>query len=125
MLHKGHTTVPGTRFTSDLHGKVTAMYVAYLDETFEKNREHSVLGLVAPMDRVAKIEENLDRVVAKARRQHSAVPENAELHGYELSAGSGDWEALTTPRARVRIYSDAIRGSQKSKASRSAGEHLI
>ncbi|WP_312978973.1 DUF3800 domain-containing protein [Corynebacterium sp.] len=85
------------------------MYVAYLDETFHKDREHSVLGLVAPMNTVATVEANLDRVVAKACRQHGNIPEDAELHGYELSAGEGAWAALTTPRARVRIYNDAIR----------------
>lgn len=85
------------------------MYLAYLDETYRKDREHAVLALVIPAGSVVTLEKLLDGVVCKAHQQHEGVPVGAELHGYELNAGSGDWASLkSSPRARVRIFRAAI-----------------
>ncbi|WP_150114467.1 DUF3800 domain-containing protein [Corynebacterium oculi] len=83
------------------------MHVAYLDETFHPRKEHSVLALVSPMDQIPLIEENLNAALERISKQHH-IPSTVELHGYELSSGTRDWEPLTTPRARTRIYKQAI-----------------
>lgn len=59
-----------------------------------------------PADQISQLEEGLNSVVTKAKRQHD-LPDDIELHGYELSGGEGDWSVLA-PRARVRIYQEAI-----------------
>lgn len=82
------------------------MLVAYLDETYARDKEHALVALVLPADRIGELEAKLDDVVGKARRQHNC-PDEIELHGYELSGGEGKWEGIA-PRARVRIYQDAI-----------------
>lgn len=83
------------------------MLVAYLDETYLKNVEHALVALVLPVDKIPELESKLDAVVAKAVRQHDGLPESIELHGYELSGGENAWSELE-PRARVRIYKEAI-----------------
>lgn len=82
------------------------MLVAYLDETYLKGKEHALVSLVLPAEKIAELERKLDAVVEKAQRQHNC-PEEIELHGYELSGGEGKWAGIP-PRARVRIYQDAI-----------------
>lgn len=82
------------------------MLVAYLDETYLKNKEHALIALVLPADKIAELEAKLDQVVEKAQRQHD-LADDLELHGYELYGGTGCWEGLA-PRARLRIYQDAI-----------------
>lgn len=84
----------------------TSLLVAYLDETYFKGREHALVALVLPAERIGELEGKLDSIVDKAHRQHN-TPEDVELHGYELSGGEGQWEGIP-PRARVRIYHDAI-----------------
>lgn len=82
------------------------MLVAYLDETYARDKEHALVALVLPADRIGELEAKLDDVVEKAQRQHNC-PDEIELHGYELSGGEGKWEGIA-PRARVRIYQNAI-----------------
>lgn len=82
------------------------MLVAYLDETYAKDKEHALVALVLPADKIGELEAKLDAVVEKAQRQHNC-PDGIELHGYELSGGEGKWKGIP-PRARVRIYQEAI-----------------
>lgn len=82
------------------------MLVAYFDETYKEGKEHALVALVLPADQISELEKGLNSVIAKAKRQHD-LPEDIELHGYELSGGEGDWSNLA-PRARVRIYQEAI-----------------
>src|SRR5699024_6023699 len=83
--------------------------MAYIDETYEKNIEHSLIALLVPAEQIGPLEKALDAVVSKAVSQHPEVPANAELHGYELNGGSEDWAALKkSPRARIRIYREAL-----------------
>lgn len=83
------------------------MLVAYLDETYLKNKEHALIAFVVPANEIHCLETDLNALVAKARKQHDGLPENVELHGYELSGGENDWENIP-PRARSRIYKEAI-----------------
>lgn len=86
------------------------MLVAYFDETMLKDVEHALVALMLPADQIATLEHRLDEVVVKACKQHAALPDTAELHGYEMSGGKKDWAVLARcPRARVRIFKDAIR----------------
>lgn len=82
------------------------MFVAYFDETYARDTQHAVVALVIPADRLSELERKLDSVARKAHRQHGC-DEDIELHGYELSGGEGKWAGLP-PRARIRIYQDAI-----------------
>lgn len=82
------------------------MLVAYLDETYARDKEHALVALVLPAEKIGELEAKLDAVVEKAQRQHNC-PDGIELHGYELSGGVGQWAGIP-PRARVRIYQDAI-----------------
>ena len=82
------------------------LLVAYLDETYLKGKEHALIALVLPAHKIAELEAALDKVVEKAQRQHDLDVE-LELHGYELSGGTGCWKGLA-PRARVRNYQDAV-----------------
>lgn len=60
-----------------------------------------------PADQISVLESGLNKVVEKAKRQHD-LPDEIELHGYALSGGEDGWNDLS-PRARVRIYHEAIR----------------
>ncbi|MGN2640954.1 DUF3800 domain-containing protein [Nocardia takedensis] len=85
------------------------MLLAYIDETYKRGNEFWVSALVCPGDAVPAITAALDAVVARAVAKFSVLSEDAELHGYELDAGSGHWAPLKTmARARVGVYQEAI-----------------
>lgn len=85
------------------------MLLAYIDETYRPGKEFWVSALVCPADSIPAIAAALDDVVERSVAKFPEVKEDAELHGYELDAGSGHWEPLKKKaRARVGVYRDAV-----------------
>ncbi|MBF6350381.1 DUF3800 domain-containing protein [Nocardia flavorosea] len=85
------------------------MLLAYIDETYKRGEEHWVSALACPADSIPEITAALDEVVERAVDRFPELDEDAELHGYEVDAGSGHWEPLKgKARARVSVYRDAV-----------------
>ncbi len=85
------------------------MLLAYIDETYRRGEEFWVSALVCPADSIPVIAAKLDDVVKRAVAKFPVLSKDAELHGYEVDAGSGHWEPLKLmARARVGIYQDAV-----------------
>ncbi|MGH8574043.1 MAG: DUF3800 domain-containing protein, partial [Gammaproteobacteria bacterium] len=52
----------------------------------------------------------LDMVVHRAASSYDGIWSPAELHGYDLFQGKGDWEPIKRmPRARIGVYDQALR----------------
>lgn len=84
------------------------VHLAYIDETYNKQR-FWVVALVIPAEQAKSIEAGLDQLVIEMANRFDQVSPSAELHGYELSGGSGDWEPLhAMPKARFDLYQRAI-----------------
>jgi hypothetical protein len=82
--------------------------LAYIDETYRRGEEFWISALVCPGDSIHAISTGLDAVVADAVKKFG-VPEDAELHGYELADGSGHWAVMKQMmRARISVYEDTI-----------------
>jgi len=75
------------------------MLLAYLDESDDKNNYY-VTALVIKDSDLLTISNKFDKLVEFASARIDGVLTNAELHGYDLAWGSGDWSAL---KGRVKI----------------------
>ncbi|MGW4119851.1 DUF3800 domain-containing protein [Nocardia sp. NPDC004711] len=85
------------------------MLLAYIDETYRRGSQFWVSALVLPGDWIAAVSDAMDAVVARASEKFDGIEKTAELHGYEIDAGTGHWEPLKgQARARVGVYTDAI-----------------
>jgi hypothetical protein len=90
--------------------------LAYVDESFSEDWYY-MAALLCEGAGVQAITADLDAVVGKAVAAYG-VPDNAELHGYELFQGKGWWTG-TPPRARINVYGQAF------KAVASHGQAVI
>lgn len=84
------------------------MLLTYVDESYTVERYY-IAALVVPEDAAASITAGLDKVVTDTSWAHGGLSSNAELHGYDLVSGKGDWSGLA-PKMRVRIgvYNKAL-----------------
>ncbi len=58
-----------------------------MDERYTKER-YFIAALLVPGDAAN------DGIVRRAHRSYDPVPRDAELHGYDIVAGKGDWAGL-------------------------------
>lgn len=92
------------------------MLLAYVDESYTA-RHYWIAALICHDVDMVPLTAALDSVVAKAASEYRGVSENAELHGYPLFHGEGDWAALKTmARARIGIYNGAFEAIGSSGA---------
>lgn len=83
------------------------MLLAYLDESYDKV-EYWLTSLLVPAESALKLQQDLDSVVYDACMSGYGVHWTAELHGYELVHGEGDWARMNDKiRARIGIYRKA------------------
>lgn len=83
------------------------MLLAYLDESYDKSR-YWMAAVVCPDDQALSLATALDGVVGKAAMSYS-VGSQAELHGYDLFHGKGDWAPIAgMARARIGVYGEAL-----------------
>lgn len=84
------------------------MLLAYVDESYTRDT-YWMAALVCTESVVIPLERALDVVVDKVCSQYRSIPARAELHGYPLFHGEGDWTALSSvPRVRIGTYNDAF-----------------
>ncbi|HEV3357098.1 MAG TPA: DUF3800 domain-containing protein [Pseudonocardiaceae bacterium] len=84
------------------------MLLAYVDESYNDNFYY-MAALLCPDEHAQDLASALDAVVSKAMRDYENVGADAELHGYELFQGKGNWQALVKiPRARISIYRQTL-----------------
>ena len=84
------------------------MLLAYVDESYTASH-YWIAALVCPQADLVPVTDALDAVVAKAAATYGGISEQAELHGYPLLHGAGEWSALKPMvRARIGIYNDAL-----------------
>lgn len=82
--------------------------LCYVDESY--TREHYYLAtLICPDHQALPLATALNAVVAATSANFAAISPTAELHGYDIFQGKGDWEPLAKmPRARIRVYDQAL-----------------
>lgn len=84
------------------------MLLAYLDESYDKV-EYWLTALAVPTGSALALQNALDAIVDNAAASGYDIPVDAELHGYPLVHGKGDWTSMARMvRARIKIYADAI-----------------
>lgn len=84
------------------------MLLAYVDESYTDGH-YWMVALVCPEAAVIPLGSALDAVVGAASAAHPSVSPNAELHGYPLFHGEGEWAALKSmPRVRIGVYNSAF-----------------
>ncbi|WP_045745945.1 hypothetical protein [Actinoplanes rectilineatus] len=81
------------------------MLLAYLDESYSTDWYY-MAALLCDGPGAQAIPSALDAAVDKAVKTFG-VPENAELHGYELFNGTGWWRGVPV-RARIGVYNEAF-----------------
>lgn len=82
------------------------MLLAYIDESYTDDFFY-LATVVVDGSAILTLETKLDALVAEYADQ-TALPEGAELHGYELFHGDKDWAALAV-RQRINVYERALR----------------
>ena len=83
------------------------MILVYVDESFNRD-EFWVTGLVVPGTALLGLEAALDAVVLGAADAYGGGL-RAELHGYDIAQGRGDWASMAGMlRARLDIYRQAL-----------------
>jgi len=83
------------------------MLLAYVDESYQTDKFFCLGAIIVDDTSAVAIEEGLDALVAEYVAQ-TDLPEGAELHGYEIFQGKGDWEVLPV-RQLVNVYDRAMR----------------
>lgn len=79
-----------------------------MDESDTKER-YFIAALLVPGDAANDLSAALDGIVRRAHRGYDRVPRDAELHGYDIVAGKGDWAGLAgQARARIGVYNQAM-----------------
>jgi hypothetical protein len=82
--------------------------LTYVDESYTRER-YLLAALVVPEGEVTPITAALDDVVQNAMVHFGGIDPSAELHGYDLVAGKGDWVRLASKiRARIAVYNRAL-----------------
>lgn len=85
------------------------MLLTYVDESYTRER-YLLAALVVPEEAANSLTAALDGVVARAMADFGVPSSSAELHGYDLVAGKGDWDRLASKvRARIAVYDRALR----------------
>ncbi|MGH3898027.1 MAG: DUF3800 domain-containing protein [Pseudonocardiaceae bacterium] len=91
----------------------SVVQLIYVDESYCKVCYYIVAFLV-PDNEVQALTIALDTVVNQATNSYDAISPTAELHGYDLFQGKGDWEPIKSmPRARIGVYDQALRAIAK------------
>lgn len=89
------------------------MLLAYVDESY--NDELFFLGaLIVDARAAVRIERGLDAIV-EDYASTSDLPSSAELHGYEIFHGQGDWASLHV-RQLINVYDRALQAIGSSGA---------
>lgn len=84
------------------------MLLTYLDESYTKQR-YFIAALLVPDWQARSLTRSLDRIVADTGREYDHIPPTAELHGYDIVAGKGDWQGLASRiRVRIGVYNKAL-----------------
>lgn len=84
------------------------MLLTYVDESYTKKR-YFLAALLVPENEAISLTAALDRVVFDAMMDHGNIRESAELHGYDIVSGKGDWAGLAKKiRVRIGVYNKAM-----------------
>jgi Protein of unknown function (DUF3800) len=95
------------RIGKDAFRTFSPVLLAYLDESYTRDRYYIAAVLVPDVQAVA-LTHALDGIVAAAAST-GQIPAGAELHGRDLYQGKGDWAGWwKTVRARIRVFRDAV-----------------
>lgn len=95
--------VPAWMITS-----LTRVLLCYVDESFTRDHYY-IAALLCPERAALSLDASLDAVVATAAASFPDLRATAELHGYDIFQGKGDWAALAKmPRARIGVYDQAL-----------------
>jgi len=82
--------------------------LVYVDESYCKVCYY-VVALLVPDTEAQALTTALDTVVRQATKSYNSIRPTAELHGYDLFQGKGDWEPIKLmPRARIGVYDRAL-----------------
>ncbi|XVU26266.1 DUF3800 domain-containing protein [Actinoplanes sp. CA-054009] len=81
------------------------MLLAYVDESYSDDWYY-MAAMLCDGSGAQALTSALDAVVASAVKDFG-VPEDAELHGYELFNGKGWWKGIPV-RARIAVYNKAF-----------------
>jgi hypothetical protein len=82
--------------------------LAYVDEAYTQAL-YFVGAVVVHGGCALDLQQELDDVVAQAARRYDGIKASAELHGYDLFHGCGEWAVLRQqPRARIGVYQRAL-----------------
>lgn len=84
------------------------MLLTYVDESYSKH-SYYIAALLCRDTEVLSLSRALDEIVQKAAADFDGVSTEAELHGYDIVHGKGDWLPLALLlRARVELYGRAF-----------------
>lgn len=84
------------------------MLLTYLDESYNQDR-YLIAALSVPESEAISLTEALDEVVENVAFDHGAIADRAELHGYDMASGKGDWVGLAGKiRVRLGAYNAAM-----------------
>lgn len=87
---------------------MVVVLLTYVDESYTKDR-YLIAALAVPEREANSLTSALDEVVRNASLDFGYVHAAAELHGYDLVAGKGDWTRLAFKiRARIAVYNRAL-----------------
>jgi hypothetical protein len=82
--------------------------LTYVDESYTKER-YFIAALLVPDTQASSLARALDRIVEEACYTYGQIDSRAELHGYDLVSGKGDWLRLAPQiRVRIGIYNKAL-----------------
>jgi len=82
--------------------------LTYVDESYSK-QSYYIAALLCPENEALSLTRALDEVVRKAAADFVGVSAEAELHGYDIVHGKGDWLPLALLlRARIELYGRAF-----------------
>lgn len=84
------------------------MLLTYVDESHSAG-VYYLGALLCPEAEAIPLAAALDAVVEQAMWDHGHITANAELHGYDILQGKGDWADLKPKvRARIGVYAAAL-----------------
>lgn len=84
------------------------MLLTYVDESHSRG-VYYLGALLCPEAEAIPLAAALDAVVERATWEHGYVFPDAELHGYDIFQGKGDWADLKPKvRARIDVYAKAL-----------------
>lgn len=84
------------------------MLLTYVDESHSRG-VYYLGALLCPEAEAIPLATALDAVVEQAAWDHGHIAPDAELHGYDIFQGKGDWADLKHKvRARIDVYAKAL-----------------